>query len=108
LTRQGIKALFFILEPSSTQLVKITKLFDDGYLRTFVRDRYPVEQVSKAVQVANSRHSDAHKYDRDDTKEKEQGKKSKANTTAEDTPQAQQDVTRGKVVIDFGTDTLDK
>jgi NADPH:quinone reductase-like Zn-dependent oxidoreductase len=108
LTRQGIKALFFIVEPSSTELVKIAKLFDDGYLRTFVRDRYPVEQVSKAVQVANSRHSDGHKYDGDDTKEQEQGKKSKTNTTAEDTPQVQQDVTRGKVVIDFETDRLDK
>ncbi len=42
------KAAFFIVEPSQTQLVEISALFDRGLLQTFVDGLVPLEQASTA------------------------------------------------------------
>ena len=51
-TEQRVKEAFFIVEPDGVQLAGITRLFDQGALRTFVKVSVPLERAAEAYSGA--------------------------------------------------------
>ncbi|KAJ5444134.1 uncharacterized protein N7458_008006 [Penicillium daleae] len=57
IARDGVKALFFIIEGSSRALRVLAELVDRGLLKSFVAETYPIERVQEAYDHANGRYT---------------------------------------------------
>ncbi|KAL4883175.1 hypothetical protein BJY04DRAFT_185002 [Aspergillus karnatakaensis] len=55
IAKDGVKALFFIVEGGSKHLDILAQLADQGLLQVFVLDSYPMEKVWEAYERANGR-----------------------------------------------------
>lgn len=55
LRREGVQALFFIVQGSSGALEELARFADQGRLRTFVLDRYPLSRAVEAYERASGR-----------------------------------------------------
>ncbi|GFF44583.1 probable zinc-binding oxidoreductase, mitochondrial [Aspergillus lentulus] len=54
--REGVRALFFIVEGSSQALHYLAELADSGLVRPFVAGTYPLAKVQEAYDIANGRY----------------------------------------------------
>ncbi|RLL95991.1 hypothetical protein CFD26_105661 [Aspergillus turcosus] len=54
--REGVRALFFIVQGSSKALHYLAELADSGFVRPFVAGTYPLAKVQEAYDIANGRH----------------------------------------------------
>jgi NADPH:quinone reductase-like Zn-dependent oxidoreductase len=54
--REGVRALFFIVEGSSKALHYLAELADLGLVRPFVAGTYPLAKVQEAYDIANGRY----------------------------------------------------
>ncbi|KAH8693679.1 hypothetical protein BGW36DRAFT_383510 [Talaromyces proteolyticus] len=54
---QGVKDIFFVMEPNSKQLEQITKLVEDGKCRPMVDSIWPLEQFAEAFKRLDGGHA---------------------------------------------------
>lgn len=55
ISKEGVKALFFIVEGNADVLNVLADLMDRGRLKSFVASRFPIERVREAYDYANGR-----------------------------------------------------
>lgn len=55
--KEGVRALFFIVEPNSKALRTLAELADLGILQSFVLETYPLARAQRAYDHANGRYS---------------------------------------------------
>ncbi|KAJ5084568.1 Polyketide synthase enoylreductase [Penicillium alfredii] len=57
ISREGVKALFFIVEGSGPVLRSLADLVDRGRLKSFVAESFPIARAKEAYEYANGRYS---------------------------------------------------
>lgn len=62
LSRDGVRAIFFVVKGSSEALRYIADAVDVGALRSFVVETYPLERAREAYDLANGRYSGRGKF----------------------------------------------
>ena len=55
IVKEGVKALFFIVEGQSKSLQGLAELADQGALRSFVANSFPLEKAREAYDYAHGR-----------------------------------------------------